>query len=71
MEKVCLILDPLFLQVTHVRSAHILLARPLAWPHLDVKESGTNEVVSQQRFYTIIARTQVFDEELALAVTAH
>lgn len=61
--------DLLFLQVTH--SAPMSLARPLAWPHLDVREAGTNEVVSQQQFHTITARTHVFDEELALAVTTH
>lgn len=67
----CLILDLLFLQVTHASSAPNSLARPQACPHLDVREAGTNEVVSQQRIYTIIARTHVFDEELSLAVTTH
>lgn len=70
MERVCLILDPLFLQVTHVTSAPSL-ARPSAWPHLDVREAGRDVVVSQQQFYTIIGRTQVFDEKPALSITAH
>lgn len=61
----------LFLQGTHASSAHISLARPPAWSHLDGREAGTNEVVSQQQFYTRTARTHVFDEELALTATTH
>ena len=70
MQRVCLILDPLFLQGTHVTSARISLARPLAWPHLDVREAETDVVVSRQQFYTVI-RTQVSDERLAVSVTTH
>ena len=70
MERVCLILDPLFLQGTHVTSPCISLARPLAWPHLDVREAETDVVIFQQQFYTII-RTQVSDERLAVSVTTH
>ena len=51
MERVCLILDPLFLQGTHVTSPCISLARPLAWPHLDVREAETDVVIFQQQFY--------------------
>lgn len=70
MERVCLILHPLFLQGTHVTSARISLARPLAWPYLDVREAETDAVISQQQFYTVI-RTQVSDERLAVSVTTH
>lgn len=55
-EKACLMLDPLFLQVTPVTSACIPMARPLAWPHPQVREAGTNLDISQQVFYTIIER---------------
>lgn len=48
------ILDPSSLQVTHVTSAHMSLARPLAWPHPHVRKVGTDVVVSQQWFYSII-----------------
>ena len=71
MEKVCLMLASLYLQGTRASSAHISLARPPAWSHLNVREAGTNEVVSQQQLYTRTARTHVFDEELALTATAH